>query len=246
MSQPVSPQGGVPRPKRLLTQNRELKAIGVWNWSLPAWAGRLPDGRTYNTCPSAGICAQVCYARNGSFLWPVVRNRHQQNLMFVLDDLPGWEQAMTAELGAARFRGGWIRIHDAGDFFSDDYLAAWLRICRRRPDVHLYCYTKEISRFRRLVEPDCCATPKITTGAAFTMPTKISANRTAGSVSVAHHRQGAWNARSFTVHNGPIALRLGVREDRRHLWITAQFPGAESLSVEDRGRYRSGRYTEPS
>jgi uncharacterized cupin superfamily protein len=29
---------------------------------------------------------------------------------------------------------------------------------------------------------DCCATLKITTGAAFTMPTKIPANRTAGSV----------------------------------------------------------------
>ena len=29
------------RPVRLLTQNRELRAIGVWNWTLPAWAGRL-------------------------------------------------------------------------------------------------------------------------------------------------------------------------------------------------------------
>ena len=52
------------RPKRLLTQNREMKAIGVWNWTLPAWAGRLPDGRTYNTCGSAGVCARVCYARS--------------------------------------------------------------------------------------------------------------------------------------------------------------------------------------
>lgn len=52
------------RPRRLLTQNREMRAIGVHNWSLPAWAGRLPDGRTYNTCPSAGICRHVCYARS--------------------------------------------------------------------------------------------------------------------------------------------------------------------------------------
>jgi hypothetical protein len=154
MSPLAPPQGGVPRPKRLLTQNREMKAIGVWNWSLPAWAGRLPDGRTYNTCPAAGICAQVCYARNGSYLWPVVRGKHQANLAFVLDDLPGWQTAMTAELGAAKFRGAWIRIHDAGDFFTDDYLAAWLRICRNRPDVNFYAYTKEVRRFRRLVEPD--------------------------------------------------------------------------------------------
>jgi len=156
MSAPAAPQGGAPpsRPKRLLTQNREMKAIGVWNWTLPAWAGRLPDGRTYNTCPSAGICAQVCYARNGSYLWPVVRAKHQANLMFVLDDLPGWETAMTAELGAHRFHGAWIRIRDSGDFFTDDYLRAWLRICHARPGVNFYAYTKEIDRFRRLVEPD--------------------------------------------------------------------------------------------
>jgi protein gp88 len=41
-----------------------------------------------------------------------VRAKHQANLMYVLDDLTGWRQAMVAELGAAKFRGAWIRIHD--------------------------------------------------------------------------------------------------------------------------------------
>jgi protein gp88 len=131
-----------------------MKPIGVWNWTLPAWAGRLPDGRIYNTCPSAGICAQVCYARNGTYRWPVVLARHQANLRYVLEDLPGWEAAMVAELGARRFAGAWIRIHDSGDFFSDDYLRVWLRICHARPGVNFYAYTKEVDRFRRLVEPD--------------------------------------------------------------------------------------------
>ncbi|MFD9735696.1 hypothetical protein [Umezawaea sp. NPDC059074] len=142
------------RPTRLLTQNREMRQIGAWNWTLPAWAGRLPDGRTYNTCPSAGICAQVCYARHGTYTWPVVRAKHQSNLMFVLDDLAGWEAAMLTELGAAKFRGAWIRIHDSGDFFSDAYLLAWLRVCAASPDTNFYLYTKEVDRFRRLVEPD--------------------------------------------------------------------------------------------
>ncbi|MGV9836545.1 GP88 family protein [Nocardia niigatensis] len=141
------------RPRRLLTQNRNLRRIGVWGWSLPAWAGRLPDGRTYNTCPSAGICRSVCYARQGTYLWPSVRAKHQANLQFVLDDLPGWTEAMTAELGAARFQGAWIRIHDAGDFFSDDYLRAWLQVMSAHPGISFYAYTKEIDRFRRLVEP---------------------------------------------------------------------------------------------
>jgi hypothetical protein len=143
-----------PRPRRLLTQNREMKAIGVWNWTLPAWAGRLPDGRTYNTCPSAGICAQACYARHGTYTWPVVKAKHEANLAFVLDDLQGWEYAMLAELAAPKFRGGWVRIHDSGDFFTDRYLKAWLGICRAYSDTTFYCYTKEVDRFRRLVEPD--------------------------------------------------------------------------------------------
>ncbi|RSN19882.1 hypothetical protein DL990_40970 [Amycolatopsis sp. WAC 01416] len=48
----------------LLRQNARLRKHGIWNWSLPAWAGRFEDGRTYNACPSAGICAKTCYARS--------------------------------------------------------------------------------------------------------------------------------------------------------------------------------------
>ena len=154
MSSPPPISAVVRRPARLLTQNSEMRQIGVWNWSLPAWAGELPDGRTYNTCPSAGVCAQVCYARHGTYTWPVVRAKHHANLMYVLDDLTGWQAAMVTELSAAKFHGAWIRIHDSGDFFSDPYLQAWLAICRARPDTNFYAYTKEISRFRTLVEPD--------------------------------------------------------------------------------------------
>jgi protein gp88 len=144
-----------PRPARLLTQNRQLRAIGVWNWTLPAWAGRFSDtGQTYNTCPSAGICSQVCYARSGAYLWPAVRRKHEANLRFVLEDLEGWQRAMTAELGASRFYRRWVRVHDSGDFFADDYTRAWLSVMRARPDVSFYAYTKEVLRFRRLVTPD--------------------------------------------------------------------------------------------
>ncbi|MEV6810229.1 hypothetical protein [Streptomyces sp. NPDC051132] len=42
----------------LLTQNRQLRAEGIFNWPLPAWAGRFSDGSTYNACPEAGACAK--------------------------------------------------------------------------------------------------------------------------------------------------------------------------------------------
>lgn len=36
---------------------------------------------------------------------------------------------------------------------SDAYLRAWLRVCSARPDTNFYAYSKEVDRFRRLVEP---------------------------------------------------------------------------------------------
>ncbi|OLZ45943.1 GP88 family protein [Amycolatopsis keratiniphila] len=154
MSLPGTKLANVSRPARLLTQNRAMRAIGVWNWTLPALAARLPDGRTQVTCPAASACAQICYARNGTYRFPAVKARHQANLAFVLDDLPGWETAMIRELSASRFTGKFIRVHDAGDFFDDPYTLAWCRVMRACPDVTFYAYTKEVLRFKRLIEPD--------------------------------------------------------------------------------------------
>lgn len=136
----------------LLTQNSELKAIGVWNWTLPAWAGRLADGRTYNTCEQAGWCRKICYARQGTYRFPDVLAAHEENLRWVMDDLAGWKMAMTIELERQRYSGGFVRIHDSGDFWSDEYTRAWLDIARSAPKTIFYSYTKEVSRFRREVE----------------------------------------------------------------------------------------------
>lgn len=139
----------------MITQNSYLRPHGIHTFSLPAWAGRLPDGRTYNTCPAAGVCAAVCYARHGTYRFPAVLAKHQRNLARVLDDLPQWEADMRAELAHPKYRGGKaLRVHDSGDYFSDAYVLAWLRVARAVPDVLFYSYTKEVDRFKRLVEPD--------------------------------------------------------------------------------------------
>ena len=155
-----------------------MRRDGIFNWTLPAWVTELPDGRRINVCPSAGACVKVCYARNGTYNFPKVKAAHQRNLMRVLDDLPGWEVDMMAELDGRRFRqtgfrrlpdlprdhlslemallldtgAAAVRIHDAGDFFSDEYTEAWLRIAWAKPKIIFYAYCKEVSRFRRLVE----------------------------------------------------------------------------------------------
>lgn len=163
------------RPDTLLTQNSELRKAGVHNWTLPAWIVELPDGQRFNTCPNAGVCARVCYARFGTYRFSNVRARHIANLTYVLDDPVAWEAQMTTELTRRKFRpsgnahnldhdstdtwihdwvrhgGKAVRIHDAGDFFSDDYLCAWIRIAKSTPDVLFYAYTKEVERIKRHV-----------------------------------------------------------------------------------------------
>jgi hypothetical protein len=155
----------------LLTQNRELRQDGVWNFTLPAWVVELPDGSHFNVCPQAGACAKFCYARNGTYLFPKVRGKHLRNLEIARSE--DFYDAMVEELSHKRFRatgvarvipglddvshlsawtqewmgngGQAVRIHDSGDFFDDTYLLQWIDIANAIPDVLFYAYTKEVA-----------------------------------------------------------------------------------------------------
>ena len=141
--------------KKLLTQNSELRPDGIYNWSLPAFGVTLTDGTTMNVCPNAGACASYCYARNGTYNFSNVKARHIWNLELILKDITVWESLMLEEVQHPKMKGRHVRIHDSGDFFSDEYLLAWLDIAIKTPEVNFYCYTKEVSRFKRLIEPNC-------------------------------------------------------------------------------------------
>ncbi|MFI5986806.1 hypothetical protein ACIBEA_38835 [Streptomyces sp. NPDC051555] len=140
--------------KWLLTQNSELRKEGIFNWTLPAFAVKLPDGSNFNVCQQAGICQKFCYARVGAYRFKNVRAAHIRNLLLCKDSPKEWEERMTEELSHKRYSGKWIRLHDSGDFYSDSYLLAWMRIMENSPGVRFYCYTKEISRFNRIVVPE--------------------------------------------------------------------------------------------
>ncbi|NJP75299.1 hypothetical protein HCJ99_31780, partial [Streptomyces sp. C1-2] len=50
-----------------------MTRIGVFNWTLPAFVIEMPDGSHFNVCPQAGVCAQLCYARVGTYRFKYVR-----------------------------------------------------------------------------------------------------------------------------------------------------------------------------
>ena len=127
------------RPEKLLTQNSELRPDGIFNWAIPALAVKLSNGTNVKTCPNAGACATVCYARNGTYNFSNVKGRHTQNLEYIIEDPEGWFAHMLSEVQHPKKRGKFIRIHDSGDFFTEDYLRLWLKIALLTPEVTFYC-----------------------------------------------------------------------------------------------------------
>ena len=160
--------------RKLLTQNSELRPLGVRNWSIPALTGEY-EGRVFKTCPNAGACAALCYARSGTYMFSNVRAAHNRNLAAVLDDPAGWAGQMIDEVRRARPRGPGrphlpdmprghldervaerldagcviVRVHDSGDYFDDWYMRLWGDIARECPGALFYAYTKEVSMYRR-------------------------------------------------------------------------------------------------
>jgi len=163
--------------QNLLTQNSELRPDGIWNYAIPAWYVTRDDGTRFMTCPNAGACAQVCYARNGTYRFSNVLAAHTRNLDRYLADPGQWLSDLHGELGQDKFRpsgrprtvpdgldptlqrwadrgGVAIRIHDAGDFFSVEYLQDWLYTARLFSDILFYAYTKEVSMIKNLPDGD--------------------------------------------------------------------------------------------
>jgi hypothetical protein len=154
----------------LLTQNSELKPHRIHNFSIPAWYVRL-DGKVFKTCPNAGTCAQVCYARNGTYMFSNVLAAHTKNLRLTLEQPQKFIELINAELKTKKFAptkqprilpegtlitenrwlrnwiqngGAAVRIHDAGDFYSQTYLYLWFEIASQNPEIMFYAYTKEV------------------------------------------------------------------------------------------------------
>ena len=135
---------------QLLTQNSDLRKTGIFGWTLPAHWVQLTNGNRFNTCPSAGICAAFCYAKNGTYLFSNVRKAHIEKLELVLNRRQEWIQLMNTELTKKKYNEKFVRIHDAGDFFELQYALDWMDIARANKHVTFYTYTKEVRLFKSL------------------------------------------------------------------------------------------------
>lgn len=116
--------------------NSKLKKDGIVSFGLPA----LRSFSGFVTCPQAGACASVCYARQGMYVMPNVRATRESNLNKSQES--DFVQNAIDDLGKIKQK--LIRVHDSGDFYNQAYLDKWIAIAVACPEKVFYAYTKSL------------------------------------------------------------------------------------------------------
>jgi hypothetical protein len=147
------------RPKSLLKQNEKMKHSNgeleqFFNVGFAALTGIAVDEQTdkliiVNTCPGAGSCKVDCFAmKGGKVQFKAAWQSDGRILTYLLNDPDGFFNQLSAEISKEEKlgdKGGYevtIRWHDAGDFFSPEYLDMALKMAEKHPGVKFYAYTK--------------------------------------------------------------------------------------------------------
>lgn len=118
--------------------------VKIFNFSIPAGNDKF-TGKI--TCPFAGSCLKLCYAKKGAYRWSNVELALSRRYQATKES--NFVELITNELNKVR-KGKqiYVRIHDSGDFYSPGYFQKWLEIARLNPSVRFYAYTKSHSFIR--------------------------------------------------------------------------------------------------
>ncbi len=98
----------------------------------------LPPGGKGGTCRPTQWCIQHCYAMKGLHMLPSVIKANASRK--VLADQADFPEKAIAEL--KRTKKNFVRIHAAGDFYSEEYVNKWIEICKACPEKRFLAYTK--------------------------------------------------------------------------------------------------------
>jgi hypothetical protein len=147
------------RPRAILGTNAKMSKSAtegeiVYDLTLPALKGIVIDEETgdfvqITTCPAAGACQLFCYARKGGYvMFPASSMSAAQALNFLVNDPVGYTNVLNSEIKSIKQKTDAkkiqlvVRWHDAGDFFSKDYLDLAFKVAEANPEVQFYAYTK--------------------------------------------------------------------------------------------------------
>jgi hypothetical protein len=124
-------------PNRMSDGNSKIKG-NVLVFSLPP----------IDTCPNCSECAKTCYAMKAQRMYANTRKYRAENFELAKNNREELMKLLSDQIqkkfNATKKRNEElvVRIHEAGDFFSQDYLNLWTALAFRFPDVSFWGYTK--------------------------------------------------------------------------------------------------------
>jgi hypothetical protein len=85
-----------------------------------------------------------CFSASQEVIFPAVYKARKQNTELVALAAQDKNAAISAILSSLPANCEILRLHVAGDFKTQAYFDVWLEVCRQRPNVQFYAYTKSI------------------------------------------------------------------------------------------------------
>jgi hypothetical protein len=117
----------------------------------------LPAGSEYSCGGMTEVCGDICYADRIENVfpsvkalvlhnWELLKDASREDMVTLLDEMIAKFAKASDKRGAEKI----FRIHWDGDFFSEDYAAAWVEVMRKHDSVQFWVYTREAFAVRSL------------------------------------------------------------------------------------------------
>jgi len=119
----------------------ELPYVSNGNSKVKALIFNLPSGKT---CRPNLACHKYCYAKKAERQYPQVMPCRERNLE--ISKQPDFPKLMLQVINQRR-NNKYFRIHESGDFYSEEYILKWYTIAKLLPKTRFYAYTKRIDLF---------------------------------------------------------------------------------------------------
>ncbi len=116
--------------KGILKNGNTKLGKAIFDFSLPPVA----------SCPDSTECALTCYAVKSYKLYKTAEKSWNDNFKLVINDLDAFKTMVINQLSKGKIKS--LRIHASGDFYTMDYLNAWLEIIKQYPEISFFAYTK--------------------------------------------------------------------------------------------------------